>query len=221
MQSSDVTYYNMISDVVEFTFNNDGIECYNPEVTWYNEVDYYYEQMEAAQNGEDEEEEEEEDDGEEPEAAEWCQELIDDDAAVDLATCGNYEAEEANDDENNDADDAVASYDWYTYELTEEQFDEIGSVCAVYTGMIAAADAAVDSDTGSYSTYKPHTTYNPDHENLFNYNKSSSQASGGKIFGWILLFVVVAGGTAAFAMQKSTSSAKKQPLISENEGTMA
>merc|ERR1711957_681480 len=94
MQSADKTYYNMISDVVEFTFNNDGIECYNPEVTWYNEVDYYYEQMENAQNGEEEEEEEEEeDDGEEPEAAEWCQELVDDDAAVDLATCGNYEAD--------------------------------------------------------------------------------------------------------------------------------
>jgi len=222
MQSADKTYYNMISDVVEFTFNNDGIECYNPEVTWYNEVDYYYEQMENAQNGEEEEEEEEEeDDGEEPEAAEWCQELVDDDAAVDLATCGNYEAEEANDDEDEDQDDAVATYDWYSYELTEEQFEEIGDVCAVYTGMIAAADATVDSDTGGYSAYKPHTTYNPEHENLFNYNNGSNKASGGKIFGWILLFVVTAGAAVAFAMQKGSSSAKAQPLISENEGTMA
>jgi hypothetical protein len=221
MQSADTTYYNMISDVVEFTFTNNGIECYNPEVVWYNEVDYYYEQMEKAQNGEEEEEEEEEDDGEEPEAAEWCQELVDDDAAVDLATCGNYEAEEANDDEDQDQDDAVASYDWYSYELTEEQFDEIGSVCAVYTGMIAAADATVDSDSGKYSTYKPRTTYNPDHENLFNYTNGSAKASGGQIFGYILLFVVVAGAAVAFAMQKGSSSAKAQPLISENEGTMA
>merc|ERR1712176_1134026 len=71
MQDADTTYYNMISDVVEFTFTNEGIECYNPEAVWYNQVDYYYEQMEKAQNGEEEEEEEEDEEEEEPEAAEW------------------------------------------------------------------------------------------------------------------------------------------------------
>merc|ERR1712238_538801 len=96
MQDADNTYYNMISDVVEFTFTNEGIECYNTEVVWYNEVDYYYEQMEAAENGDDEEEEEEDDEEEEeePEAAEWCQELVQEDVAVDVADCGGYEAEE-------------------------------------------------------------------------------------------------------------------------------
>ena len=216
MQDADKTYYNMISDVVEFTFTNSGIECYNPEVQWYNEVDYYYEQMEKAQNAE--EEEEEEDDGEEPEAAEWCQELVQEDEAVDLYDCGNYAQEEQEEEQQND--DNYVSYDWYTYELTEQQKDEIGAVCAVYTGMIAAANAESDNN-GGYSTYKPHTTYNPEHENLFNYNTGSGKANGGKIFGWILLVVVVGGGAAAFFMQKQAGGDKKKPLIAETEGTMA
>merc|ERR1712176_772285 len=175
--------------------------CYNPEVVWYNEVDYYYEQMEKAQNGE-EEEEEEEDNGEAPEAAEWCQELVQENEAVDLYDCGQYEADE--DEQNDDAngDDYVANYDWYSFELTEEQEDDIQAVCAVYTGMIAAANAEVDENTGGYSTYNPHTNFNPEHEGLFNYEKESEKASGGKIFGWILLFVVVGGGAAAYFMQK-------------------
>jgi len=220
MQNADMTYYNMISDVVEFTFTNDGIECYNPEVVWYNKVDYYYEQMEEAQNGEEEEEEEEDEEEEVPEAAEWCQELVGDDSAVDLYDC-DYEAEEEQDEEEENNDDAV-SYDWYSYELTEEQKDEISSVCAVYTGLVAAANAEVDANDGSYSSYKPHTTFNPEHETLFDYSKGSSSAStGGKVFGWILLVVAV-GGAGAFAfMQKNAGGDKKKPLISENEGTMA
>merc|ERR1711957_710371 len=118
MQDADTTYFNMISDVVEFTFTNDGIECYNPEIVWYNEVDYYYEQMEAAENGEEEEEEEEE-------AAEWCQELVQEDVAVDIDDCGGYEAEEAEDSD----DDYAAKYDWFKSELTQEQSEAIGAVC--------------------------------------------------------------------------------------------
>jgi len=219
MQDADTTYYNMISDVVEFTFTNSGIECYDPEVVWYNEVDYYYEQMEKAQNGE-EEEEEEEDDGEAPEAAEWCQELVDDDASADLYDCSGYEIEEDNNDDAN-GDDYVSNYDWYTFELTEEQDDDIQAVCAVYTGMVAAANAEVDADTGSYSYYVPRTTYNPDHENLFNYEQEGSKSSGGKAFLWILIVAVVGGGAAAFFMQKGAQNDKKKPLINESEGTMA
>jgi len=218
MQDADTTYYNMISDVVEFTFTNDGIECYDPEIVWYNEVDYYYEQMENADN--DDEEEEEEDDGEEPEAAEWCQELVQEDIAVDIADCGNYEAEE----EDNEDDDYADKYDWYQFELTADQSDEIGAVCTFYTTAFEANDDAVAGD--GYSYYTPHTVYNDENGNLFNYERGSadesSGMSGGAIFGIIVLVVVVAGGAAAFFMKKSGDSGeKKKPLINENEGTMA
>lgn len=218
MQDADKTYYNMISDVVEFTFTNEGIECYNPEVVWYNEVDYYYEQMEAAQNGEEEEEEDEEDE-EEPEAAEWCQQLVDEDAAVDLYDCGAYEAEEENDDQ--EGDDYVSNYDWYSFELTEEQIDDMSAVCAVYTGMINAANSEYNEKKGEYTKYKPHTTYNGNNEGLFNYDKQSTKSgmSGGAIFG-IIVLLAVGGGAAAFFMSNASSSDKKKPLI-ESEGTLA
>merc|ERR1712087_243191 len=123
------------------------------------------------------------------------------------------EAAEENEDEEAQ-DDAYVSYDWYTYELSEEQQDDISSVCAVYTGLVAAANAEVDANDGSYSSYKPHTTFNPEHETLFDYSKGSSSAStGGKVFGWILLVVAV-GGAGAFAfMQKNAGGDKKKPLI--------
>jgi len=218
MQDADKTYYNMISDVVEFTFTNDGIECYNPEVVWYNEVDYYYEQMEKAQNGEEEEEEAEEDE-EEPEAAEWCQELVQEDAAVDLYDCGGYEAAEENDDQ--EGDDYVNNYDWYSFELTEEQVDDMGASCAVYTGMITAANAEYDDKKGEYSKYKPHTTYNGNNAGLFNYDKASSESgmSGGAVVG-IVVFLAVLGGAAAFFMSQGSGGDKKKPLI-ESEGTLA
>jgi len=215
MQDYDTTYYSMISDVVEFTFTNDGIECYDPEIVWYNEVDYYYEQMENAENGE-EDEEEEEDDEEEPEAAEWCEELVQEDDAVDIYDCGGYEAEE----EDND-DDYAAKYDWYRFELTADQAEEIGAVCSIYTTAAAAND-----DAAEYSGYTPYTVYNGDNGALFNYERGNAEASeglsGGAIFGIVILIVVVVGGAAAFLMQKNGGSAdKKKPLISENEGTMA
>jgi len=222
MQDADTTYYNMISDVVEFTFTNSGIECYNPEVTWYNEVDYYYEQMEAAQNGDDEEEEEEEDDEEELEAAEWCQELVQEDVSINLYDCGGYVAEEDNNDD--DGDDYTATYDWYSFELTAEQFEEMGAVCSVYTGLTAAANYDAYSEDGGDQYYKPHTVYNGENAGLFNYDKASANSggmSGGGVFGIILLLVVVGGGAAAYFMKKSPNGDKKKPLISENEGTMA
>jgi len=221
MQDADTTYFNMISDVVEFTFTNEGIECYNPEVVWYNEVDYYYEQMEAAQNDDEEEEEEEDDDEEEEmEAGEWCQELVQEDTAVDLYDCAGYAAEEEEEEEEEENDDAAVYYDWYTYELAEEQVEDIQSVCAVFTGMTAAANAEVDANDGSYSNYKPRTTYNPEHENLFNYDKPSSQSSGGSVFMWVLILAVVGGGAGAYFMQKSSTGDKNKPLI-EAEGTLA
>lgn len=219
MQEADTTYYNMIADVVEFTFTNDGIECYNPEIVWYNEIDYYYEQMEAAENGEDEEEEEDEEDEEEPEAAEWCQELVQEDVAVDIYDCDGYEMEEA---EEGD-DDYAAQYDWYVFELTADQSEDIGAVCTIYTAEDDMNDDANANANGGGS-YSPHTIYNGENTGLFNYDKATSGTggmSGGAIFGVVVLVVVVAGGAAAFFMKKSGGAGdKKKPLINE-EGTLA
>jgi hypothetical protein len=204
MQSADQAYYSMIHDVVEFTFTNDGIECYNPEVVWYNEVDYYYQQ----QNGEQQEEEQEEDNGEVPEAAEWCQQLVKDDAAVDLYSCGGYAPDDNGDEEG---DDYVNTYGWYSYELKAEDADDVQAVCYVVANL-----------QGEH-----HTSYNGNLESLFDYKKnnsrnSSSGLSGGGIAGIVILVLVVVGAVAGgmFFFKKKDSADKKKPLINE-EGHLA
>merc|ERR1711865_400640 len=113
---------------------------------------------------------------------------------------GEMEEEE----EGNGDDDYASKYEWYQFEISQEQSDEIGAVCTVYTTAPA----------------------NDDNGNLFNYergnSKNSNGMSGSAIFGLIIMFVAVVGGAAAFMMKKSGGSAdKKKPLINENEGTMA
>lgn len=203
MQGVDSTYYSMIYDVVEFTFTNDGIECYDPEVVWYNEVDYYY----AQQNGEQQEEQQQEDNGEAAEAAEWCRELVQQDAAVNLYDCAGYAPEDNGDEEG---DDYVASYGWYSYELNAEQSEDVQAVCYV-----------VQNLGGEY-----HTSFNGDNEGLFNYKRNKGSKSGGGmsaggVAGIVILVLALVGAAAGgmFFLKKNSSADKKQPLI--NDGEMA
>jgi hypothetical protein len=205
MQSADQTYYGMIYDVMEFTFSNDGIECYDPEVVWVNEVDYSYQQN----NGEQQQEQQQEDNGEAPEAAEWCRELVQDNAAVDLYDCGGYAPEENG---NEEGDDYVYSYGWYSYELTAQNAENIQAVCYV-----------VQNLQGEY-----HTSFNGSHEGLFDYKRNKkvtkSGMSAGGVAGIVILVLALVGAAAGgmfFLKKKKDSTDKKKPLINEEGGQMA
>jgi hypothetical protein len=205
MQSGDTTYYSMIADIVEFTFSNDGIECYDPEIVWYNEVDYYYQQ----QNGENQQQQQQEDNGQAAEAAEWCRELVGQDRAVNLYDCGGYAPEEGNGDE--EGDDYAGNYAWYSYELGAEDSENMQAVCYVVQNL------------GT----EHHTSFNSDHSGLFNYKRnkkgaSSSGMSAGGIAGVVILVLVVVGAAAGGVvyMKNKETSDKKKPLINE-EGQLA
>jgi hypothetical protein len=205
MQDTDNTYYSMISDIVEFTFDNDGIDCYDPEIVWYNEVDYAWKQ----QNGEIQEAEQQEDNGEAPEAAEWCRQAVQNDV-VNMYDCSGYYPDE---NANQNGDDYVNTYSWYSFELTQENADNVAAVCY----------ALKELDGENHNT---HTVFNNEHEGLFNYHKNkktqSSGMSAGGIFGIVLLVFVAIGGAygAMTYYKKKSSEDKKKPLINE-EGQLA
>lgn len=205
MQESDTMFYNMIANVVEFTFTS-VLECYDPEVIFYNEVDYAYQQQNNAEG-----EQEQEQDGEVPEAAEWCQGLMEHDGAVSLADCGGYEeAEEGGEEQEVDVDEYVSEYSWYNYELYAEQSEDLQAVCQV-----------MHAWEGEF-----HTSYNGENGHLFDYKRgktaSSSGMSGGAIAGIVLLVLALVGaGAYGFvSYQKKASDGKKKPLIT-GEGTLA
>jgi hypothetical protein len=204
MQDSDIMFYNMIEAVVEFTFTTD-FECYNPEVVFYNPVDYEYQQANGEQQQQNQNQNENQN---EPEAAEWCQQLMEHDGAVNLYDCNGYEARDGDGDGDND--DIISTYSWYAYEIAAEASENLQAVCLVLQGY-----------EGEH-----HTSYNGNNGNLFDYKKgqtnSKSGLSGGAIAGIVLLVFVLVGAAAGAYLshkKKGTSSGKK-PLI-DNEGTMA
>jgi hypothetical protein len=204
MSYSDKQYYSMSQEVVEFMFTND-FSCYQQEIEYTNP---YAEQDDDG----DDEEQDADNDGEAPEAAEWCQDLFDGGnmEAVNLYDCG---AEDNDDDQQEEAeeDEYLTTYDWYTYQLTDDQLEDSSQVCEYVKALEGEYTRVYDGDASG---------------SLYNYQKAnkfdvSSGAGAGAVVGIVILVIVVAAAGAAFAFRgkKSSGGDKKAPLI--NNGSMA
>lgn len=203
MTYADSQYFTMSEEVVEYMFTND-FSCYQPEVVYTNP--YQYE--EDAQQDENAQEEE----NQAPEAAEWCQALFNGQMeATNMYDCGvdaNAEQQQA---EEEQYDQNLYYYEWYSYQITDEQADDASEVCQAVKSMNGQVSTVYDKKNGG-------TLYN--YKKQWNSNGGNNGMGSGAIVSLVILLVVVAGAVGAFVFNKKDSD-KKEPLINNADGTMA
>jgi hypothetical protein len=202
MSYDDKQYFSISQDMVQYTFTN-KFDCENIEVEYTNP----YEENQ-------DEEDESEDDGEAPEAAEYCTDLFDE--TVDMYDCGaDQDADEDQDAEDEDYN--LSSYEWYSYELTQDQAEDAASVCQVLNGW--------DSDSGKSKSYQGKTVYDEKSSGtLYKYKKgrNSGSGSGGSTAAIVVFVVIIVGAVGFMFFKNKNADSKKAPLINANSnGQMA
>jgi len=197
MSYADQQYYGMSQELVEYMFTND-FSCYQPEIVYTNPY-------------EEQEEEEQQDDYQEyeaPEAAEWCEQLMNGEfEATNMYDCG-IDANEEQEENEQEYDENLDYYDWYSYQLNQDAIDDEQEACQYIKSLDGEYTTVYDKNNGG---------------SLFNYKKNNnlkkSGMSGGAVAA-IVILVLAAAGAAAYVMQKKASAGdKKAPLI--NNGSMA
>mmetsp|Transcript_26134 Transcript_26134/g.63726 ORF Transcript_26134/g.63726 Transcript_26134/m.63726 type:complete len:508 (-) Transcript_26134:106-1629(-) len=203
MSYADQQYYSMSQEIVQYTFTNQ-FDCQNIEIEYTNPYE----------EDQDEDQEEEEDNGEAPEAAEYCTDLFDN--TVNMADC-DIDQNEEQEDEDQDEDENMANYEWYSYEISNEDAEDAQAVCKVLNGF--------DTDSGKSKSWKGKTVYDSGSSgSLYNYKKSKSSRNGGGgggTFALILVALLVVGGVAFFMFNKKKNDSKRAPLINASNGQMA
>jgi hypothetical protein len=205
MSTADKTYYKMSQEIVQYTFTNQ-FDCQDIEIEYTNPY----------QEDQDEEEEDEDDDGEAPEAAEYCADLFDNTA--DMSDCsGGGDGDDGDDDDAEDEN--LSTYEWYSYEISNDNAEDAQAVCKVLNGF--------DTDSGKSKSYKGKTVYDTNSSgSLYTYQKgrfnNNGDMSGGSVFAIVLFGLLIVGGIGFFVMSKKSSDSKRAPLINaNNDGQMA
>jgi len=201
MTDSDKTYFSMSQEIVQYTFTNQ-FDCQDIEIEYTNPYE----------ENQDEDEEEEEDDGEAPEAAEYCADLFDN--TVNMADCDIDENEDEEEDEDQDEDQDEAYYEWYSYEISNEDAEDAQAVCKVLNGY--------DSDSGKTKSWKGKTVYDSSSSgSLYQYKKTNNGNGGGGSAAIVIILLLAVGGVAFFMFNKKKNDSKRAPLINASNGQMA
>lgn len=215
MSYFDQTYIEMTKDIIEFTFTSQFSCSQNNIIYTTQDVSqggyyYYYGEAQGQNNNQN------------GEAAEWCTMLYNNEQGTYPSNMYDCDGEAYNYDQNDNADDndLKYTYDFYDYEITQDNSLSMTSVCL-----------AVKNANGEF-----HTFYNSDNGQMYSYGSSSagdlaeangkssksSGLSGGAKFGIVMLVGVVLGGVVALYIKiKNKSDDKAAPLVGESEGTLA
>lgn len=110
-------------------------------------------------------------------------------------------------------DDNLDTYGWYSYQLSQNQAEDATEVCKVIQGWDTKQTHTVYDKTsgGTLYTYKKNKGQN---------SKKSGMRPGG-VAALVIFIVLVAAGVAAFVMKNKKKGDKRAPLISSTDGTMA
>jgi hypothetical protein len=146
-----------------------------------------------------------------------CEELFNDQGALSINDCNNNgqnDGEEAAADQAND--DAAVDTSFYQWTLSQNNADNAEAVCYIiksFEGEYSKAHVYNDSEMEGQGSGK-----------VYNYNQGSQDShKGGKIFGIVLLIVVVVAGAvlAVQAINKKRKNEKKTPLMGSKRGAIA
>lgn len=139
------------------------------------------------------------DEEEQNEASEYCQAIMEEEV-VSFSNCAADE-----DAEEEEADDALANYGWFTYDMKDA--DDINEVCVALNAMESADYSHVYDEESSGTWYKRNK------KGSIVYANEKEGLSGGAI-GMIVLVALGVIGAAGFVMMKS----KKQAVETDYQG---
>jgi hypothetical protein len=199
MSYYDQTYLEMTKEIIEFTFSNAVFSCRDQEITYtteavssYNSGQYngqYY-------NGDDDDDD----------IAEWCEDLVSGDSVpVDLTTCGayssgynNYNGNNQNNEQNQESSQYMYQYDWYGYEISEDDSLDMAAVCKVVKN--SGFHTFYNTSNGNLYSYSNPNSASDNIEDFMESTNSSiffgtGKLSGGAVFG-IVAFVGIALGAS-------------------------
>jgi len=228
MSYYEQTYQQMTKEIVEFTFSDAVFSCKKQEIVYttqdMSQYGGYYEQQNWDNDDDDDD------------VSEWCEDLVGGDISdpVDMSSCGMYNyynnydggqyAERYDNYQNQDqANQYMYQYDWYRYEISEDDALDMSEVCK-----------KAKQNGGELHTY-----YNTNNGNMYSYSGSgtsdtieeflevsegnsfmrASKLSAGAKFGIVALFGLVIGAIVALVLRfkASTVDDKNVGLIDPDE----
>jgi hypothetical protein len=148
--------------------------------------------------------------GEEPEANEFCQELVQSETVLPIENCGylgGADDEEDNNNNNNEDESEYAGYFTdYTYDLTEDDLENAYTVCTVINTIEYSEGFTQKKKNNAYHNTQPAYDYSA---------RKSSSTGGGKAAGitMLVLLIVGAAGFVGFKTYTKQMDSKKQPLV--------
>lgn len=234
MSYFEQTYQQMTKEIVEFTFSDAVFSCKEQEIIYttqdLSQYNGYYEQQDW--NGDDDD------------IAEWCEVLVSGEISepIDMSSCGmysyyanggyyqgqnmnnnNYEEKYQNYQNQDQASQYMYQYDWYRYEISEDDSLDMMEVCKLTKQLGGELHTYYNTNNGNLYSYSGSGASETIEDFLENTESSleygQSSLSAGAKFGIVALVGGLLGAVVALFLRfkASTEDDKNVGLIDPDE----